>query len=44
MDARRRVSDISPVEQICFEEEAEVYSFTVVGDRNEYTIYSNLTS
>ena len=43
VDARRCISHMSPVEQICSTEEDEIYCFAVIDDRNENTIYSNLT-
>ena len=44
IDARKCVSDMSPAKQICSAEEDEIYCFPVNGDRNENTIYSDLTA
>ena len=43
IDARKCVSDMSPAKQICSAEEDEIYCIAVIGNRNENTIYSDLT-
>ena len=43
-DTRRIVSDMTPTEHVCSAHEDKIYCFAVIGDKNENTIYSNLTS
>ena len=43
IDAPKRVSDMSPDKQVCSAEEDKIYCFANIGNRNENTIYSNLT-
>ena len=40
---RKDISNLLPSEEICLAEEDELYYFAVLGDKNERTIYSNLT-
>ena len=43
MDAQRRVSDMSPVEQICSAKEDEICCFAVISNRNKNTNLRGLT-
>ena len=40
---RRDISNLLPTEEACATEEDEIYCYAVMGDRNERTIYSDLT-
>ena len=40
---RKDISDLLPTEEVCLAKEDEIYCYAVLGDKNERTIYSNLT-
>ena len=42
-DARRIVSDMTPTKHVCSAHEDNIYCFAAIGDKNENTIYSDLT-
>ena len=40
---RKDISDLLPTEEVCLAEEDEIHCYAVLGDKNERTIYSDLT-
>ena len=40
---RKDISNLLPTEEVCLAEEDKIYCYAVLGDKNESTIYSNLT-
>ena len=40
---RKDVSNLLPTEEVCFAEEDKIYCYVVLEDKNERTIYSDLT-
>ena len=41
--ARNDISNLLPTEEVCLAKEDEIYCCAVLGDKNERTIYSDLT-
>ena len=41
--ARKDISNFLPTEEVCMADEDELYCYAVLGDKNERTIYSDLT-
>ena len=43
LDTRQNFLDTATTEYMCTAEEDEIFCFAIIGDRNDNTIYSNLT-
>ena len=40
---RKDISKLLPTEEVCLAKEGKIYCYAVLGDKNERTIYNNLT-
>ena len=42
--SNKDISNLSPTEEVCLTGEDKIYCYAVLGDKNERTIYSDLTN